>query len=621
MDTIRLKKDPPMPEPDPALTPQPEPVSVESPPVGVLQHIRPGDQLGPYTLISRLGRGNFGVVWLAERRGAIATTAIALKMPLDEGVPLDSLRREASLWVKVSGHPNILPIIEAEVYAGQIVIASEYVSGGSLATWLQKYNGAAPTMDTALEVMDGILRGLEHLHDQRVIHRDLKPANIMLQHGSPRLMDFGISRVIENSLLTNTIAGTVQYMAPEAFDGFRTELTDLWAAGVIFYQLVSGKLPFLQMGDIVRRDPFALPATVPEPIQHIILRSLQKEPNFRYQSAGELRDVIRHLWKTASFPSSAVMSSEALPPHDQTAILQTDDRQNTSTHSETITFSEPRPALNSVVFDRAVLDAWGNVVEWVTGECQYFDETLAEGLLLRMVSIPEGSFLMGSPSGEGKSYEKPQHEVKVAPFFLGMFPITQSQWQAVAQLPKINLELSLTPSFFQGDPLLPVEQVSWEEAQEFCDRLSIANRRPFRLPTEAEWEYACRAGTSTVYAFGDNISTDFVNYDGNYPHGLGNKGSHRQKTVPVGSLGVPNGFGIYDMHGNVYEWCQDIWHNSYRNSPTTAECWNQFGDDRYRVLRGGSWLNVADFCRSADRVRFAPNLKNKILGFRIALSF
>ncbi|HND21781.1 MAG TPA: protein kinase, partial [Acidobacteriota bacterium] len=135
MDTIRLKKDPPMPEPDPALTPppQPEPVPVESLPVGVLQHIRPGDQLGPYTLISRLGRGNFGVVWLAERRGAIATTNIALKMPLDEDVPLDSLRREASLWVRVSGHPNILPIIEAEVYSGQIVIASEYVSGGSLA--------------------------------------------------------------------------------------------------------------------------------------------------------------------------------------------------------------------------------------------------------------------------------------------------------------------------------------------------------------------------------------------------------------------------------------------------------------------------------------------------------
>ncbi len=554
MDTIRLKKDLPPPEPNPVSTPQPEPAPVESPPIGVLHHIRPGDQLGPYTLICRLGRGNFGVVWLAERRGAIATTNIALKMPLDEEVPLDSLRREASLWVRVSGHPNILPIIEAEVYNGQIVIASEYVSGGSLASWLQKHNGAAPSMEAALELMDGILRGLEHLHEQRVIHRDLKPANIMLQHGSPRLMDFGVSRVIENSLLTNTVAGTVQYMAPEAFDGFRTELTDLWATGVIFYQLVSGKLPFLQMGDIIRRDPLPLPATVPEPIQHIITRLLNKEPNFRYQSAGELRDVIRHVWKTTSFSTSISGRSDLHVPQDQTVILKTDDRHQTSTHSETITFSKPRPVLSSQVFDRAVLDAWGNVVEWVTGECQYFDEPLDEGLFLRMVSIPEGTFLMGSPSGEGKSYEKPQHEVKVTPFFLGMFAVTQSQWQAVAQRPKINLDLSPTPSFFQGDPLLPVEQVSWEEALEFCERLSITTERPFRLPTEAEWEYACRAGTSTVYAFGDNISTDFVNYDGNYPHGLGNKGSHRQKTVPVGSLGVPNGFGLYDMHGNVYEW-------------------------------------------------------------------
>src|SRR5262249_46060073 len=162
---------------------------------------------------------------------------------------------------------------------------------------------------------------------------------------------------------------------------------------------------------------------------------------------------------------------------------------------------------------------------------------------------------------------------------------------------------------------LPVEQVSWQDAVEFCDRLSRKTGKTYRLPSEAEWEYACRAGTKTPFAFGETITPEIVNYNGKYPYGSAPKGIYRQKTTPVGSVGVANGFGLYDMHGNVWEWCQDVWHGNYKGAPTDGSAWESGGDKDIWVVRGGSWIDLGRDCRSAYRDGPGGRLDNP--GFRV----
>ncbi len=191
-----------------------------------------------------------------------------------------------------------------------------------------------------------------------------------------------------------------------------------------------------------------------------------------------------------------------------------------------------------------------------------------------MIEIPTGTFSMGAPGQEldSNNTERPQHKVTVPSFYMGRYPVTQAQWKFVATLPQVNKKLDPNPSGFEGDNR-PVERVSWYDAVEFCDRLSRHTKRQYRLPSEAEWEYACRAGTKTPFHFGGTITTDLANYNGNETYGQGPKGVDRQKTTEVGSFGVANNFGLYDMHGNVWEWCLDDWHNDYTDAPTDGSAW------------------------------------------------
>jgi formylglycine-generating enzyme required for sulfatase activity len=253
---------------------------------------------------------------------------------------------------------------------------------------------------------------------------------------------------------------------------------------------------------------------------------------------------------------------------------------------------------------------------------QYFIEDLDNGIELEMVMIPSGSFMMGSPETEEGSgnNERPQHQVTIKAFCLGKYQVTQAQWKAVAAFPKVNRELKSDPSNFKGANR-PVEQVSWEDAVEFCDRLSKHTKRQYRLPSEAEWEYACRAGTTTPFYFGQTITTDLANYDGSKVYGDGVKGINREETTEVGSFGVANNFGLYDMHGNVLEWCQDNWHRDYEDVLIDGSAWlSSEGDTNQRLLRGGSWDFNPVVCRSA--YRYVSNLDNDYhdFGFRVVCS-
>jgi formylglycine-generating enzyme required for sulfatase activity len=247
-----------------------------------------------------------------------------------------------------------------------------------------------------------------------------------------------------------------------------------------------------------------------------------------------------------------------------------------------------------------------------------------------MVAIPGGTFIMGSPSKELKRMdrESPQHPVTVQPFFMGKYQVTQAQWRFVAQLPQVNKKLKPDPSIFKGDNR-PVEKVSWYDAVEFCDRLSQYTGRTYRLPSEAEWEYACRAGTTTPFHFGETITTDLANYDGtdgennewSGSYGSGPKGVYRKETTEVGSFGVANNFGLYDMHGNVWEWCQDDWHRNYKGALIDGSAWlNNKEDNNDKLLRGGSWDNNPDYCRSASRNSHLLDYFYNNIGFRVVCS-
>ncbi|MFM6868557.1 MAG: formylglycine-generating enzyme family protein [Dolichospermum sp.] len=235
--------------------------------------------------------------------------------------------------------------------------------------------------------------------------------------------------------------------------------------------------------------------------------------------------------------------------------------------------------------------------------------------MIKMIAIPGGTFVMGSSKNEegSKGEERPQHEVTIKSFLMGKYPITQAQWRAVAELPQVNQELQPNPSRFKGANR-PVEQVSWYEAVEFCARLSNYTNKVYRLPTEAEWEYACRAGTTTPFHFGETITTDLANYCGYYTYGDGSKGQYREKTTDVGSF-PPNPFVLHDMHGNVWEWCQDDWHENYINAPDDGSAWISLSN--IKVLRGGSWFSHADYCRSASRYYFVADFDNINIGFRV----
>lgn len=233
---------------------------------------------------------------------------------------------------------------------------------------------------------------------------------------------------------------------------------------------------------------------------------------------------------------------------------------------------------------------------------------ITNSLGMEFVYIQPGTFTMGSPPDEaGRDNDETQHQVTLTRgFYLQTTEVTQGQWQAV---------MGSNPSYFKncGNDC-PVEQVSWNDAQEFIRRL---NQREggagYRLPTEAEWEYAARAGTTTPFHAGTCLFTDKANYDGNYPLSGCAKGECRKNTVRVGSF-APNAWGLYDMHGNVWEWCQD-WYGNYPSESVTDPTGPSGGSDR--VYRGGSWYNHARLCRSAVRYGISPRFWNPDLGLRL----
>ncbi len=334
-------------------------------------------------------------------------------------------------------------------------------------------------------------------------------------------------------------------------------------------------------------------------------------------------DALESIERIARLSSTPARESPASEPSatasSREAVLETEPETIAEPPSQSLTFS----------FEYVTVNERGNIAERRTGEAERYQEALGDGLTLEMVKIPGGKFVMGSPENELErtKYEGPQHEVMVQSFLLGRYPVTQAQWRFVAGLPQVERALDPDPSKFKGD-LNPVEQVSWDEAVEFCQRLSRYAGREYRLPSEAECEYACRAGTTTPFHFGETISTVLANYRGtdnqeygwSGSYGNGPRGKYRQQTTPVNQFKIANAFGLCDIHGNVWEWCEDAWHGSYQGAPTNGSAWTAGGNQKYKVVRGGSWIGYPRYCRSAFRSYDTRGNRDHYLGFRVCCS-
>lgn len=312
---------------------------------------------------------------------------------------------------------------------------------------------------------------------------------------------------------------------------------------------------------------------------------------------------------------TAILLSVAFTTSIAIAVARRQSRKNPIHQAAT-------PLLPGFSFDVVKVDAQGRMRESRKGQAQQFIEQLDGRTILEMVAIPAGKFFMGSPETEAgrTEHEDPRHRVKIAPFFIGKFPVTQSQWRVAAQWPKVLRDLNPNPSSFAGDDL-PVENVSWHDAEEFCQRLSKKTGRNYRLPSEAEWEYACRAGTETPFHFGETLAPGLANYDYSIPYATGPRGLARESTSQVGAFGIANEFGLFEMHGNVWEWCADVWHHNYSGSPADGGAWTAGGDDSLRVVRGGAWFNAARLCRSAYRYWGSPDSRGHNCGLRIVMTF
>ncbi|MTJ08901.1 bifunctional serine/threonine-protein kinase/formylglycine-generating enzyme family protein [Anabaena sp. UHCC 0204] len=574
-----------------------------------MSYFIPGQKLkrGQYEIIDTLGQGGFGITYLAEdhkRKKQVAIKSLNVvflqqryrdKYGNTEGFgeflaeEQDKFNTEAMVLATFD-HPHIVKVYpELFQENGLSCMVMEYVKGKNLEQCL--YANGVFSESAGLEIIKGIGEALSYIHSRNYLHRDIKPANILLREADNKaiLIDFGLAREVNFAeLMSLTNAKTPVFAPPEQFEN-RSNFTpalDIYALAATLYVIIA-----------VHEPPF-IPLPSPYLNAKIMLdMKMAIEPPQQYNSAISQK------------VNDAILKGMELDyrnrPQSIAAWFQFLGIQSQNNHLKTFTF------------EVVTTNAKGSIINRRNHSANYFVEDLGNGVKLEMVEIPAGTFYMGSPENEAKrrDNESPQHEVTVPSFFIGKYPLTQAQYQAI---------IGSNPAYFKGNgstPLTnhrPVEQVSWNDAVAFCQKLSQNTGKNYKLPSEAQWEYACRAGTTTPFYFGESITPDLVNYNGDYAYAAAPKGKYRKQTTDVGTF-PPNAFGLYDMHGNVWEWCEDDWQENYINAPINGIALTRLGNNP-RLLRGGSWNSIASYCRAADRYRDARGIRYDFLGFRVVVS-
>ncbi len=563
-----------------------------------------------YRVLRLLGEGGFSRTYATQDADRLnAPCVIKQFFPQVQGTiqrnkAAEFFREEAfRLYELGENHTQIPRLLAYFEQGSSLYLVQEFIEGLTL---LQEVKKQAFTEKQIYQLLTDLLPVLQFVHAANVIHRDIKPENIIRRDsdGKPVLIDFGGAKQVTQTTLARqaTVIYTIGYAPSEQMAGFPCHGSDLYALGVTCVRLLTQCLPLQNTyGEI--NDPLydamngnwlwqeelqKKGITISDELSQILNKLLKHLASERYQTATDVINDLNSLKKTAFEPKIPEIPAVLikLPPAKKVA--------------------PPLPPLETFKFEVVTVDTAGREVNRDFLTAKFFAEKLNQAVTLEMVSIPGGSFMMGSPEFEGDADERPQHEVILQPFFMGKYPITQAQWRAVAALPQIKQRLNTHPSKFKGSNL-PVESVSWDEAVEFCARLSEKTGREYRLPSESEWEYACRAGTTTSFHFGEMITTDLVNCS-------------RKETTDVGSFKIANAFGLYDMHGLVWEWCADTWHNNYRGAPADGSAWEIEGELYRRLLRGGSWRYSAELCRSASRSWDDSDGSLRNPGFRVVFS-
>lgn len=578
-----------------------------------------------YRVLRLLGEGGFSKTYAAEDADRLnAPCVIKQFFPQIQGTGQRSkaaefFKEEAFRLYELGENHSQIPRLLAYFEQGSsLYLVQEFIQGQTLLQEVQKQ----PFTEIQIrQVLADLLPILEFVHSCNVIHRDIKPENIIRREtdGKLVLIDFGGAKQVTQTSLARqaTVIYTLGYAPTEQMAGFACPASDLYALGVTCVRLLTQCLPYQNLSgniDDGLYDPMNAKwlwqdylqkkgTVISDNLGKVLDKLIKHLPSERYQSATEVLHDLQETITPAVETQIWVVNPPTLEPLPVTL-------QKTKI---------PLPPLHIFDFDVVTVDTAGREVSRDRTSAEFFAEEITRDIILDMVAIPGGTFMMGSPNFEGDADERPQHQVAIAPFFMGKYPITQAQWRAVAALPKIKQPLNPYPSKFRGYNR-PVENVSWHEAVEFCARLSEKTGREYRLPSEAEWEYACRAGTTTSFHFGETITPDLVNFSNGDSYNSEVKNRYRKETTDVGSFHVANTFGLYDMHGLVWEWCADPWHNNYQGAPTDGSIWEDGGDIYRRVLRGGSWNFGAELCRSASRSWNESDGGLRICGFRVVFS-
>jgi formylglycine-generating enzyme required for sulfatase activity len=541
---------------------------------------------GRYRPIKILGEGGFGRTFQALDEKRLNTPCVIKQfLPQQAGSialqkATELFKQESKRLQELGKHPQIPDLLAFFPEDGRLYLIQEFIDGQNLLQELQnKGTLKEPEIKTLLEKL---LPVLEFIHDNQVIHRDIKLENIIKsKNGTLFLIDFGVSKETTGSILTRvgTITGTPGFAPPEQFRGIVYHSSDLYSLAVTCVRLLTGHLQEINGVDKLfdtntMQWQWQKYVSVSQELKDVLETMLQDIPANRYQSATEV---------LAALSNTKARVRQQVSPHSSKQSIYS-------------------PINTPKLLENTPLDI---------NSALSFTEDLGKGVKLEMIAIPGGTFLMGSPENEVERFsdESPQHEVTVPGFFIGKYQLTQLQYQTI---------MGTNPSYFKGDNR-PVEGVGWEDAVKFCQKLNHRTLGNYRLPSEAEWEYACRAGTKTPFHFGDNVTTDLVNYNGNYPYPSAPKGKYREQTTDVGIF-PPNAFGLYDMHGNVWEWCEDERHENYINAPTDGSSWQSRISLGQKVLRGGCWHDYARYCRSACRLKSPCCSRNYFYGFRVVLS-
>jgi formylglycine-generating enzyme required for sulfatase activity len=574
--------------------------------------LKAGDRLsGRFEIQQQIGAGGMGVVYRALDTNRDEAIALKVMQPglLSNDAAKQRFMSEAKIAIGLS-HPHIVKTYDVQKDGAYLYLTMELLQGLSLreAMIQRKQAGREWALDEVIGIATSLSDALSYAH-KLTIHRDLKPENVWLtKDGQAKLMDFGIAKLLSGSQLTqtSTVMGTAYYMAPEQLQGARDidHRADQYAVAVMIYELLTGRVPIGALKSIndLRED-------VGKSLSDIIMRALSPQPEERFDNmavfAEQLRDALKRNVVKAKKPVNKSTGGGGSTKLIAGAVALVLLAGGAVFYSKQPSAPAPNPA-------PAVPDVAGaKQPEPVKVEMKPVEPPKVEALKaqtvpafnsteIAMLSIPAGNFEMGSKNGEPD--EKLVHTVTISqPFEMGKYEVTQGQWKAV---------MGKNPSEYKkcGDNC-PVENVSWDDVQAFIKKLNALTGKQYRLPTEAEWEYACRGGGTGKYCGGDDLGSVGW-YDGN----------SGGKTHQVGQKKA-NGYGLFDMSGNVEEWVQDFYSDSYAGAPADGSARNshgrgEFGSDR--ALRGGSWINKPLIVRAAIRSYIEPADRNSYFGFRVA---